>query len=488
MNDHKALYRYLPFIILIYFFIHFSNDLYLFISTELIVAKVIQYFLITGLIYYAGYIIFSDKRRYILIFVSLLFFYLFFGSFIDTLKLMGLYDLQLMSIRVQFIFFFGVTVLAIVLLCRVSSNVVRHFLFFWTLYIGILLAYDIISFLIVQKNEKRYFSNNEKINLIRSVAKPSVFYLVFDMYPSDSSLMKYMGHDNRAISSFLKEQGFFVAGNSKALYDATYYSLASTFSLLELGYLKDKSVAVHKKPLIALKNIERSKVPLLFSKSGYIVRNYSVFNLLNEKSPLQWNLGEHTNDALTASTFFNRINVGFDPDFFENTRGVDFSWLKKSWSSKARQDLFFLRGELNKLLNDSKTINQPSFNYFHYPMPHPPVLFDSSGRETKFKDMFSHGGLIKSKENFISYLKFTNAEIKNIVTSIFQIFGSNVVIIIQGDHGYREFPDKFPSELRYAIFNAVYLPNRKYEGFNDSITPIETIKEVLTSQFDYPVD
>ena len=106
------------------------------------------------------------------------------------------------------------------------------------------------------------------------------------MYPSDTVLKIYLGYDNAALDSFLKGKEFFVAGNAHSLYSETYYSLSSTLSLQPLAYFNDSAIDDYKKKLIALKNIEHAGVPDIFKRSGYRFRNYSLFNLQEQQSPL----------------------------------------------------------------------------------------------------------------------------------------------------------------------------------------------------------
>src|SRR5438045_7170580 len=98
------------------------------------------------------------------------------------------------------------------------------------------------------------------------------------MYPSDSVFNKYLKYDNSELSSFLKTKDFYVTGNAHSLYTETYYSLCSTLNLESLSFYTDSTIEKYKKILIALK---RTAHPLLlssFQKSGYIFKNFSLFN------------------------------------------------------------------------------------------------------------------------------------------------------------------------------------------------------------------
>jgi phosphoglycerol transferase MdoB-like AlkP superfamily enzyme len=118
-------------------------------------------------------------------------------------------------------------------------------------------------------------------------------------------------------------------------------------------------------------------------------------------------------------------------------------------------------------------------------MPHPPLLFDSSGKENAVRDMYAYNGMEQTTKKYVAYIKYSNDRLKEYVKMILDRTGGNAVIILQGDHGYREFSDRFPDEVRQGILNAIYLPNKNYKGMNDTMTPIQTFKRVLENQFNY---
>jgi hypothetical protein len=444
------------------------------------------YIAVSGLLFFGLYRLFKNKQRFILAFTTLLFLFLFFGSAIDTLIATGIIaPVANVGAGLMFIFF---TVCAIIVFacCRLNETFVKKLLNFWLICFAAVLLYDTGVFIVSKKKEKKYIvAAAPQIKLPATAAKPSVFFLLFDMYPSDTVLKKYQGYDNSAVGSFLKQKGFFVAGNAHSLYTETYYSLPSTLSLQALPYFEDSAVEDYKKKLIALKNIQHAMVPSVFKNSGYAFRNYSVFTIGDNPSPLQFNLNYHLDNIFTASTFFNRVYDGFEPDFFLAGRNVDLGFLKNSWSKNVKSDLSFLDKNFNRLLDSFQELKQPSFNYFHFMIPHPPLIYDSSGHENAVKDMYACNGFEKSNQNFISSVIYTNRQIEKMVNRIFERAGKNVIIIIQGDHGPREFADRFPEPVRYGALNAVYLPSANYTGFYDSITVLHTFKQLLKNQFGF---
>lgn len=485
MSNKRALV--IPLLILVYFFIHYSTDLWYFLDPAKVVLQVLKYAVITALIFSTGYFFVGDKLRYILTFSTILFLFLFFGSVTDTAVSLGVTaPFTHVSFKVMLLFIVCCVLLTVICF-KINTTIVTNFLRFWLIYCFALIVYDTIVFCFTKNNEKKYLSVTKKEQSIGVAQKPSVFFLLFDMYPSDTVLHQYLQYDNKALATFLKENDFFVTGNAISLYTETYYSLASSLNLQPLSYFADSSVKDYKKKLLALKNIEHALLPGIFTSSGYTFRNYSVFNIQEQASALWFNLNYHLDNALTASTFFNRAYDAFEADFFLASRDINLGFLKRSWSSSVKRDLDYLESNFTALMKDYSKSNIPSFNYFHFMMPHPPILYDSSGQELAVRDMYDYNGFDKTNRHFTGYIQFANDQLKNMINKIFETAGKNVIIIVQGDHGYREFKERFPDVVRYGVLNAVYLPSKNYNGFNDSITVLQTWKLAMKNQFNYSV-
>jgi Sulfatase len=476
---------FIPLLILLYYFVHYTSDLYYFLDPGKSFLQFIKYVLTAGLLFVAGYKLCKDKERYTLGFSILLFIFLFFGSITDTAVSVNLLKPKA-GVGITMVCGFLLVCTVIVFMCiKLNQNSIKKLLRFWMFYCLALIVYDCVSFILKEKKEKKYLATQKEVKGFYVPEKPSVFFLLLDMYPSDTVLKKYFSFDNAAFSSFLKEEDFFVSGNARSLYIETYYSLPSTMSLQPLPYFDDSTVAGYKKKLIALKNIRHALLPAIFEKSGYVFRNFSVFDLQDHPSPLRFSFSGHLNNALTSATFFNRFYDAFEPDLFLANRGIDAGFIKTSWSDNVKTDLTSLVTNFNLLMDSFPGLKQPSFNYFHFMMPHPPMLYDSNGHVNSASDMYAYNGFEKTSQNFVSFVKYANGELKKMVQKIFEKAGKNVIIIIQGDHGYREFSDRFPDMVRYGVLNAVYLSGKNYSGLNDSISVINTFKQVLKNQFNY---
>jgi hypothetical protein len=250
-----------PLLVLSSFFVHYISDFFYFIMPADTVFKGLIYLCITALLFFMGLWSFRNKQRFTLVFSSLLFIFLFYGSLADTAVSLGLVE-SAGVVDMALIAWFCFSCMIVIAACLLLKMAwLKPFLKFWVIYCTAMMAYDVVMFFVTEKAEKKYLSHTTPRALITSSQKPDVYFLLLDMYPSDTVLRKYLGYDNSLLAAFLAGKGFFISGNAHSLYQETYYAMPSTFSLEPLQYLSDKSVPDYKKKLIALKNINRAVLP-----------------------------------------------------------------------------------------------------------------------------------------------------------------------------------------------------------------------------------
>jgi len=56
------------------------------------------------------------------------------------------------------------------------------------------------------------------------------------------------------------------------------------------------------------------------------------------------------------------------------------------------------------------------------------------------------------------------------------------IIIIQGDHGYRYY-ENAPVHKKFEALNAIYFPNKNYEGMYKKMSHVNTYRFVLNKFF-----
>jgi hypothetical protein len=155
------------------------------------------------------------------------------------------------------------------------------------------------------------------------------------------------------------------------------------------------------------------------------------------------------------------------------------NWSDETINIKRRND--FLAKTLSSLQQTIRNPdNKPRFVYAHFMLPHAPYNFDSSGNQLALPD---HALSIPEKmKPYTQQVGYANKIIRNVVQDIFTHSNKPLVIIIQGDHGFR-FGTGPQKGLEFPNLNALYFSNGDYRMLNDSMTNINTFRVVLNTFF-----
>jgi hypothetical protein len=164
---------------------------------------------------------------------------------------------------------------------------------------------------------------------------------------------------------------------------------------------------------------------------GYEIRNLSIFEIDKGPPVSKENsfLLAHS-ILLTDKILHNRIKRDIG-----NRLGSVIPFWKNSDFYQHDIDNKFAEEQLMKIAAEKK--QNPQFVYAHFMMPHGPYYFDSLGNKNQFEKI-SHYSMWKDKTLFISYLKYCNKRILNMVDTIIS-HKPGAVIIVMGDHGFRSY-------------------------------------------------
>jgi hypothetical protein len=316
--------------------------------------------------------------------------------------------------------------------------------------------------------------SNETKNL------PDIFFIVLDMYPSNSSLIKYFGYDNSNFTNKLQKLGFSVFQESKSNYSRTLLSLTS---ILNMDYIhKDEDKPSNELTIKKLySNLENGKVQSFLRNNGY---NFYWFEggYLPEKKKYDKNEIYIT----VADELFSRkesADNDFLMYFINNSVFSLFSDRIKILSDeifrKRIENIFEFLPHLVKK-NDTK------FVFAHIMAPHPPFVFGENGEKVYFDDNNEN-----RKAIFINQLKYINRRTLDVLEKMLNYDnGRNKIVIVLGDHGTRElipngdysFKQDWAKEA-FGNLNAIY--------FSDSIknkkvvyhSPVNIFRFVFNQEF-----
>jgi hypothetical protein len=158
-----------------------------------------------------------------------------------------------------------------------------------------------------------------------------------------------------------------------------------------------------------------------------------------------------------------------------------------------------LVGALNNLQFMEPRGYRPRFVFVHILAPHPPFVIDGKGdpirpTHTTFgywdaSAFFAVGGTKQEyQQGYIGQLEYVNTRILQIVDHLVKISTTPPIIILQGDHGSREYLDQdslAKSDVREAFrnLNAFLVPPQVRKNLYASITPVNSFRMILDGLF-----
>ena len=309
---------------------------------------------------------------------------------------------------------------------------------------------------------------------------PNIYYIVLDAYGRADTLEEVYNYDNSEFQDFLTEQGFYIAGESRANYAHTDLSLASS---LNLNYLDDlasqvDSEARDRRPLEDL--IQRSAVVQFLKEHGYTIvalpSGYSTTDLkssdVHVSSGRTWNELEIRLLCSTPIPWLAIRGSVFDP------------------YTAHRQKILY---PLNHIA-DSSDLPGPQFVFSHILAPHGPFVFDEHGNEIDPQRQFDLRDGIQYDEQgqildefvqgYTGQLAFINSKIQPVIEDLIAQSSRPTIVILQSDHGPGapfafEDPGSDLLKERLAILNAYLLPGEVYDNLYQDITPVNTFRLIF---------
>ena len=402
--------------------------------------------------------------------------YFFFGAIHDFIKsTILLYPIKRYSV------FLPLVLLATIFWIIYLKKRERHWQKF-SLYLNMLfITFCLIDLLKLGYNAaaKSKTVHTIKFNYAAVRSKPDVFLLLFDEYPSYKSLKDSFGFENKEMENFLTKNSF------KSLpihsnYELTVFSMAAMFNMNYVANGYNPNAVSQKDEQQRFNEIKNGEVFNIFKKMGYKIENNSIFDIQNAPGVSGENsflLGHGF--LLTDKIFLNRLNK-------------DVGWSFPLWLVKL---LPFLRHQTeyshrdDNLITEKKALSLPDksskspiFLYTHLLLPHGPYYYDSAGTEIPFQ-VFNQPNSWNNRQNFISYLKYTNKIAERLITKI-QSTKPHAIIIFMSDHGFRFYNDE--KTFQEAFFeNMCYInfPDKNYGSFSQPITNVNFFSYLFNNQF-----
>jgi hypothetical protein len=304
-----------------------------------------------------------------------------------------------------------------------------------------------------------------------SCSRPDIYVIIADEYAGKQELTDIFSFDNSVFETDLQTRGFHLVKNTRSNYNATVYSMASLFNM---GYIKltGKDLVTQGDMLLCRGIINRNNVGEYFQQQGYSVYNVSFFDVQGKKKAATNYYFHPKSRILSFGTFINRFQMDVGFNFF----------------SKQKLE----RIEKNDLINDETAdsltrgialdkTRGPKFVYTHFTRPHHPYYVNRDGLPFAHSDSLK--GFDRIKKEYTEHLLYTNKRLLQLVDHILQHSARPPVILLASDHGFRQLPDDADKKYNFMNLCALYLPGKRYEGFYEGMTTVNTFRVILNTQF-----
>jgi len=320
--------------------------------------------------------------------------------------------------------------------------------------------------------------------------RPDVYFLVFDSYPGTELLQDCLQYNNYKFDSSLQRRGFYVVKRPRSNYNRTAFSIASTLNFEYLRNLQGNAAPEPKYYNQASLSIEYAAAPAVFIHNAYHIYNLSIFDIGKQPALQKENFLVLPEKEMLL---YNTLPERFSRDILWN-----FSLLQYGFANNAelrRRNIAETQKEnLKKKYFNNRAIDSlleiprqhavtPKFVYAHFYLPHPPFFYDSSGNSIDI-DFANIDKSMEDRASFLSYLQYTNKVILKLTDTILRNSSRPPVIIIQSDHGYRDFrKDVISTPGYFKNYSAFYFPDDDYSGLYDTLSNINTFPLIFNKYF-----
>jgi Sulfatase len=325
---------------------------------------------------------------------------------------------------------------------------------------------------------------------LQGAARPDIYYIVLDGYGREDVLREVYGLDNSEFTNFLVSRGFVVAAQAQTNYMQTALSLATS---LNMSYMDTLGSALgprsqDREPLVEL--IRKSLVRESLAQQGYEMVALSSGIYFTEipdadvyLSPTRTSLNEL--EGLWLSTTAMALvkdpeSLGLSIPSYQNTRRlIEYAFQQ---------------------LMEVGSRPGPQFVFAHIVAPHPPFVFDASGKPVDPPWPYQTGdgerccGTVQEYQvGYSQELEFVNGRMEEVIDAIQAKADTPPVILIQGDHGpgallNLRYLDRTCLRERIPILSAYYLPATGKDKVYPAITPVNSFRIVFNSLFNTGLD
>ena len=228
---------------------------------------------------------------------------------------------------------------------------------------------------------------------------------------------------------------------------------------------------------LSLEKIDQNSFVGFLQRSGYEIKNYSVFQVAGQLPTEANALFRSGLKLLTDQTFYSRFN-----------RDIRYELAAKlnlqSEMKRMRSDILHINeGLFRRTWDEAASVSgKPRFVYTHLFIPHNPYYYDRNGRMYPVEELNEDEQY--NQEKYIEYLLYGNKKYLELIDHILTSLKKPTVIIFIGDHGFREFRnDSVDHKYFFMNFSSIYLPDKNYQPFYKGMSNVNLFRVLLNTKF-----
>ncbi|MCX6557632.1 MAG: hypothetical protein NTW95_09430 [Candidatus Aminicenantes bacterium] len=295
---------------------------------------------------------------------------------------------------------------------------------------------------------------------------PDIYCFVLDEFAAPESARRLFGYDNGAFVASLRQQGFFVAEQSRSRFTQTEPAIAAILNLGEFSNRDDPF------PLIG-----RNAVAAWLKNRGYRVIEFASLHSIFMKAADQ----RFYYPLVHASIFFD----DFYRALFERSL---LRVLPDLWQLKKIDLSHYYRERIAQVFSELPAVVKtpgPKFVFVHLFSPHEPFVFDPNGDPVDPEHIWDHN----DPRYYLGQYIYISRRILDTAAMILANSPTAPVIIMQSDHGYRGSLRKGKksktvdrSEM-IRVFNALHLPGIPLPAIDPALSPLNNFRLIFNLYF-----
>ncbi len=483
-NKFKQVLYLLPLSIILFFYFKNGNRFGHLLLTPPVYLLFFVHILSAYLVFVTLNFIFKRNRPFALLITSLftIFFFLF-GAIQDFLFESQWMFFNFLSntliICILFLLFVGFLMWRIRNKIPLLFKINRFFLLLFLIFLFSELIYGLIYKTMKQDKLTSQPLVHFQTTLVEKDSLPDIYHFLFDSYASDEILKQHWQYDNPLLKQ-LDSLGFFTFKNTYSNYSLTALSLSSMFNMNYLEGTKKERIHSFDNFLLWSLNLKKNSWFSLLETNNYNVQFHSLIqepfsskskgNMVHE-SPAIWLRMQTFEKAILDPWRLNRIKK------IIGTAEKNPSAIVKKYYGMQQYNLKIAE---QVGIDLEKKLTTPAYNFYHFLLPHYPYLFDTTGRPLPI----NASTLSLNPKGYLNQVKFSNILIDSLVKKVMAYNpGKPKIIIVSGDHGFKDFKSSSNDVTPYQTICAIYFTDKGYENLSEEMSLVNLYRHISNKAF-----